>query len=90
MKTMIISDFKAKCIATVKRVKREREPVLLTIRGKPYAVIQPVAGPLSQRILGSQRDAMRIHGDIVATEFGEEWELVVDPAGGLPTSGESG
>ena len=35
MQTMLVSDFKAKAIATLKRVKQTGEPVLVTLRGSP-------------------------------------------------------
>lgn len=75
MKTMVISEFKAKCIATVKQVKRLREPVLLTIRGEPYAVIEPVETDGPPRVLGAQPGAMEILGDIVSVDFSDDWDL---------------
>ncbi|MFM8807951.1 MAG: type II toxin-antitoxin system Phd/YefM family antitoxin [Chthoniobacterales bacterium] len=42
MQTMLVSDFKAKAIATLKRVKQTGEPVLVTLRGKPLAEVVPV------------------------------------------------
>jgi len=42
MHTMLVSDFKAKAIATLKRVKQTGEPVLVTLRGKPLAEVVPV------------------------------------------------
>ena len=37
MRTMLVSEFKAKCIAILKDVQRTRQPVLVTLRGKPLA-----------------------------------------------------
>ena len=42
MKTMLVSKFKAECIATLKEVQRTREPMLITLRGKPLVTVQPV------------------------------------------------
>ena len=39
---MLISDFKAKATATLKRVKQTGEPVLVTLRGEPLAEVVPV------------------------------------------------
>lgn len=43
MKTMLVSEFKAKCIAALKEVYRSREPMVVTLRGKPIVTIQPFA-----------------------------------------------
>ena len=42
MKTMIISDFKAKCIAVLKEIERSGEPVVVTLRGRAVARVEPV------------------------------------------------
>ena len=42
IQTMLISDFKAKATATLKRVKQTGEPVLVTLRGEPLAEVVPV------------------------------------------------
>ena len=42
MKTVIISEFKAKCIAILREAQRTREPVVVTRRGKPLARIEPI------------------------------------------------
>jgi len=75
MKTMIISEFKAKCIGTLKDVEKNREPVLITLRGRPIAEIEPVCEVSRGRCLGSQRGSVRISGDIVNFSFGDEWEM---------------
>lgn len=75
MKTMIISEFKAKCIGTLKDVQESREPVLITLRGRPIAEIDPVGDVPAGRRLGAQRGAVRITGDIVNFTFADEWEM---------------
>jgi antitoxin (DNA-binding transcriptional repressor) of toxin-antitoxin stability system len=75
MKTMIISEFKAKCIGTLKDVQKSREPVLITLRGRPIAEIAPVGKVSVGRRLGAQRGAVRIAGDIVNFSFEDEWEV---------------
>jgi len=77
MKTMIISEFKAKCIATLKAVEQSGESVLVTRRGRPIVEIDPVA-EAGGRTLGAQRGAMRILGDIVKSDFAEEWAMCVE------------
>ena len=47
MKTMPVSEFKVKCIAGLKEVQSSREPRVITLRGKPLAIVRPVesSGP---------------------------------------------
>jgi prevent-host-death family protein len=79
MKTMVISEFKAKCIAVVKQVQRKGEPVLLTIRGKPVAEVRPLARELPKRVLGAQRGAIDVVGDIIRTDDSDDWEMISNP-----------
>ncbi|MDE0837927.1 MAG: type II toxin-antitoxin system prevent-host-death family antitoxin [Kiritimatiellae bacterium] len=74
MKTMIISEFKAQCIAVMKEAQRTREPVLVTRRGHPIARIEPVYDNPPPRKFGTLKGRMRIKGDIVHADFGDEWE----------------
>lgn len=76
MKTVIISEFKAKCIAILKEAQRTREPVVVTRRGKPVARIEPIIEDAPSRQLGAQRGRMRIIGDIVMTGTEEDWEML--------------
>ena len=76
MKTMIISEFKAKCIAVLKEAQRTREPVVITRRGKPLARIEPILEDASRRRLGAVRGRMNIRGNIVAADFGQDWEVL--------------
>ena len=41
MKTMLVSEFKAKGIAALTEVHLSREPMIVTLRGKPIVTIQP-------------------------------------------------
>ena len=76
MKTVIISEFKAKCIAILKEAQRTREPVVVTRRGKPLARIEPIIEGAPLRQLGAQRGRMRITGDIVQNDTGQDWEML--------------
>lgn len=75
MKTMVISEFKAKCIRVVKDVNRRKQPLLLTIRGIPVATVEPIRSQTGKRILGNVKGAMKISGDIVKTDFSGDWEM---------------
>ncbi len=72
--TFPISEFKAKCIAIMRRVQRTKTPVIVTVRGKPLASIDPIFEPSKKRKLGGQRHVIEIHGDIVDTDLAQEWE----------------
>ena len=72
-----ISEFKAKCLALLDRVKRTGEPLLITRRGEAIAeVIRPVV-PRPETWLGSALSTGKILGDIVgpASDPGE-WEVL--------------
>lgn len=80
MQEILISEFKAKCIAILKRVQMTREPVLVTRRGKPVARIEPIPEEAMTRRLGTLRGRMTIHGDIVTENAGDEWEVLHGPS----------
>ena len=75
MKTMGISEFKAKCIRVVKDVNRHKQPLLLTIRGVPVATVEPIKSQTGKRVLGSMKGSMKICGDIVNSDFSNNWEI---------------
>jgi prevent-host-death family protein len=80
MQTMLVSDFKAKAIATLKRVKRTGEPVLVTLRGKPLAEVvqvQTKEGAKGVRF-GDGRGLIKRRpsdDDLVRGSFASEWEM---------------
>ena len=75
MKTMVISEFKAKCIRLVKDVNRRKQPLLLTLRGVPVATVEPIRTQTGKKILGSMKGSMKISGDIVKTDCSGDWEM---------------
>ena len=74
MKTIIISEFKAKCIAILKEAQRTHESILVTRRGHPLARIDPVYDHVPPRQFGALKGRMRIKGDIVYSDFDGDWE----------------
>jgi prevent-host-death family protein len=76
--TMSISEFKAKCLAVLERVRRTGRPVLVTRRGEPMAeVVPPTAAVLGTDWLGSLRGTARIVGDIVGPgTCPEDWDAL--------------
>jgi len=76
MESMAISEFKATCLAVLKRVRRTKMPVLITRFGQPVAeVVPPTAPPRPKSWIGSMVGSAKILGDIVSPA-GEEsdWE----------------
>ena len=67
MKTLAISDFKARCLAILEEVRRSGEPVLVTRFGKPIAEVVPApAQEGAASWMGSMRDEFEIVGDIIS------------------------
>jgi len=78
VETVSISQFKARCLAILARVKRTGRPVLVTKFGEPVAeVVLPSASVRPRRWLGSFEGTGRIVGDIVAPASDEgDWEAL--------------
>ena len=75
MKTMLVSEFKAKCSAALKEVQRTREPMLITLRSKPLAIIQPAAENPAGKQLGGLKGKMEIHGDLIQADSTDDWDM---------------
>ena len=73
-----ISKFKATCLGLLKQVKRKGEPILITLKGEPVAmVVPPPAAEKSGTWIGAFRTTGRIVGDIVMPAAEEsEWEAL--------------
>lgn len=67
MEEVAISEFKAKCLALLERVRRTKKPLRVTRFGKPVAEIVPPSPDAGQKQwIGSMKDTMEILGDIVS------------------------
>ena len=78
MEAVSISDFKARCLAILKRVKRTGQPVRITRFGEPVADVVPaVRSEPGKSWLGSLAGTVEFVGDIVSPVAGaEEWEAL--------------
>jgi prevent-host-death family protein len=80
MEEISISEFKAKCLAIVERVRKTRKPVRVTRFGKPVAEVFPPS-PAKEKgdWLGRMKGTAKIIGDIVtpATDP-SDWEVLRD------------
>jgi prevent-host-death family protein len=76
MKARVLSatEFKAKCLACLSEIEQLGEPITITRRGRPVAVL----GPANRPALKSSRDSWakrgRIVGDIVDTSGLFSWD----------------
>jgi prevent-host-death family protein len=76
MKTMLVSEFKAKCLAALKEVQRTREPMLITLRGRPLAIVRPAEGQARRKRLGGLKGRMTIRLDLVKADTTRDWEML--------------
>ncbi len=76
METMAISEFKARCLAALERVRRTGRPLLVTRFGKPVAQIDPPPVSGRKRWLGAMQGKGRIVGDLVAPLGADGWEVL--------------
>ena len=76
--TIVISKFKATCLSVLKRVKQTGQPVLVTRRGEPIALIEPPPQPEKRESwLGMFRSRGTIRGDILSPALSSsEWEVL--------------
>jgi prevent-host-death family protein len=78
MQTRVVSatEFKAKCLAFLDEIEKRGEPITITRRGLPVAVL----GPLRRRAWKSPRNSWagkaRIVGDIVNADTSDLWEVL--------------
>jgi len=58
----------------LKEVQKNGKPLLVTLRGEPIARVEPVAKRSARkRHLGALRGQMIIKGDIIKSDFEQDW-----------------
>jgi len=72
VKTVLISEFKAKCIQMLKDVQKNGKPLVVTLRGEPIARVEPVAKG-KKRQLWALKGRMIIKGDIIKSDFDKDF-----------------
>lgn len=73
---MLISEFKAHCIAELKRVRQTGQPLIVTLRGKPIARVEAIRSADEPAVkLGSRRGRASLKRDLVKVDFTREWEM---------------
>ena len=76
MKTMLVSEFKAKCIAALKEIRETRQPMMVTLRGKPLVIIEPAEVRVSKKQLGGLKGRMTIRRELVKIDSSKDWEML--------------
>lgn len=71
--TLSAGQFKATCLRVMDQVRRTRQPVTITKRGKAVAKLVPVDEPDRKPLFGRLHGSIAIRGDIVAPT-GEVWD----------------
>jgi antitoxin (DNA-binding transcriptional repressor) of toxin-antitoxin stability system len=77
MKSLVISEFKAKCIAELKALQKSGGELQITLRGDPIARVIPIRKGV--RLLGAQAGSMDIVGDIVASDLDDDFSPPATP-----------
>jgi prevent-host-death family protein len=74
--TVSISEFKARCLGLLERVRRTGQPIVVTRHGVPVAEVVPVRDQKQPGAwLGTASSTARILGDLVAPVTSpDEWE----------------
>lgn len=76
MKTVAITEFKAKCIGLLRQVQDSGEPLLVTRRGQPMARTEPLDRPAGQKSrLGLLKGRLKVHGDLVEATSTDDWDI---------------
>lgn len=95
MKYVSAAEFKAKCLKLMDEVQAGGEPITVTKRGKPVAVVvspPPEKKPGLETLFGSMRGTVTIHDDIlgpVDPDWEAKWEAKWDERG-FPVKNEPG
>ncbi len=74
MKTVLISEFKAKCIQMLKDVQKNGQPLTVTLRGEPIVRVEPIRKEPRRVRLGALKGSIEIRGDIIHSDFEKDWE----------------
>ncbi len=78
MESIAISEFKARCLAILEKVRRTGRPIVVTKRGDPIAeIVPPSPSHREEKWLGCAKGTGRIIGDLIAPAADErEWEVL--------------
>jgi prevent-host-death family protein len=66
MKSVSVSEFKAKCLGLIEQVDKTRQPLQITRHGRPVAELIPAGPDRKRKFLGDMVGTAKIVGDIVS------------------------
>lgn len=78
MEEVSISEFKAKCLALLERVRKTRKPLRITRRGKPVAeIIPPTKVQSRAEWIESMQGSGETLGDVISpVTDADDWEVL--------------
>ena len=78
MKTLVVSatEFKAKCFAFLDEIQQHGQPITITRRGVPVAVLSPSSESTWKSPKNTGAGKARIVGDIVNSDTSGLWEVL--------------
>ena len=76
------TEFKAKCLACLDEIEQHGEPITITRRGRPVAVLGPLKRRKWKSPAGIMAGKCRIVGDIVNLDTADLWDVVRDRSDG--------
>ncbi len=62
-KIVAATQFKAQCLRVIDQMNRDHEPVTITKRGRPVAMLTPIAASGSRPIVGALRGSVLRYDD---------------------------
>ena len=75
--TISISEFKATCLKVIDQVKKTEFRIVVTKRGKPYALVtKPPVPSKKESWLGKFKDDIEIVGDIIEPVGVQDWDVL--------------
>ncbi len=79
MKSVSISEFKAKCLGLIEQVDKTRQPLRITRHGRPVAEVIPAGPERKRKFVGDMIGTAKIVGDIVSPVIDlDEFEVYRD------------
>jgi len=79
MKSVPVTEFKAKCLGLIEQVDKTRQPLRITRHGRPVAELVPAGPDRKRKFLGAMVGTGKIVGDIVSPVIDlEEFEVYRD------------
>ena len=76
METINVARFKATCLALLDQVAKTGQPICVTRRGKPLALVSPVVPEGKRRIMGCMEGTAKIVGNIESPVSASDWKVL--------------